>query len=105
MFQSLPVSQDGNARFGPIDENFKRQIDMLKQNRAQSMLPENIASQSNETPMRGHAPNLNHNDSIYQSSVNQSINSGLGLTPKRLATIDNPTGAGRKQAPFGNQTE
>ena len=44
MFQSLPVNQDGNARFGPIDENFKRQIDMLKQNRAQSMLPENIAS-------------------------------------------------------------
>ena len=52
---------------------------------------------------------LQHNDSIYQSSVNQSMNSGLGLTPKRL--IDNryeqsaAVANNRKAAPFGTQTE
>ena len=65
IMQSLPVDANGNARFGPIDENFKRQIDLLKQNRAQSMLPANIDTQSNETPLGGMNANVNHNDSIY----------------------------------------
>ena len=47
------------------------------------MLP---VSLEHETPLRGKVPgnHLQHNDSIYQSSVNHSMNSGLGLTPKRL---------------------
>ena len=48
---------------------------------------------------------MQHNDSIYQSEVNQSINSGLGLTPKRLVFENNiaqqATASQRKQAPFG----
>ena len=58
----------------------------------------------NETPMKGKMDALQHNDSIYQSSVNQSMNSGLGLTPKRL--IDNRYETNNKKAaPFGTQTE
>ena len=73
------METEKGARFSSIDVNFKRQIDMLKQNRAHSMIPDN------ETPQRGrNTGTLPHNDSIYQSEVNQSMNSGLGLTPKRM---------------------
>ena len=94
----MDQQSNGNARFSSIDVNFKRQIDMVKQTRAQSQLP------GDETPMKtkGGAA-LQHNDSIYQSSVNQSMNSGLGLTPKRL--IDNRYDPHKKAAPFGTQTE
>jgi len=37
MMATLPVQTDGrngNGRFGSIDVNFKRQIDLVKQNRA-----------------------------------------------------------------------
>ena len=44
--------------------------------------------------------NQKNNDSIYQSSVNQSMQSGFGLTPKRLQTIDMAGSAMRKMAPF-----
>ncbi len=80
MLQTLPVSategrNNGNGRFGSIDVNFKRQIDMMKQTRASSMLPANMGTNDNETPMKGgrNQPRLQHNDSIYQSSVNQSF--------------------------------
>ena len=80
---------------------------MLKQNRANSMLP---AMTDSETPQRGrNMGTLPHNDSIYQSEVNQSMNSGLGLTPKRMQFEQqqkSPRAGRHKGAPFGApQTE
>ena len=67
-----------------------------------------IAATEIETPQRGRI-NLVHNDSMYQSSVNQSVNSGLGLTPKRLTfenQVNNPHAKRRSAAPFGiSQTD
>jgi hypothetical protein len=80
MMQSLPADLNDNARFSSIDVNFKRQIDELKQNKLNnSSLPATMMTEDTT-----HNGNLQHNDSIYQSSVNQSMQSGYALTPKRL---------------------
>lgn len=84
---------NSNGHLGSIDVNFKRQIDALKaKTRADSSLPGTI--------MIDETRNQKNNDSIYQSSVNQSMQSGFGLTPKRLQTIDMAGSAMRKMAPF-----
>lgn len=96
-FTDIAGRDDGNGHFGSIDVNFKRQIDLLKQGKHHTL----AAASNVETPLRGQI-NLQHNDSIYQSSVNQSINSGLGITPQRIQFEGTYTGGKRRNgAPFG----
>ena len=69
-------------------------------------MPQQVDLVGDETPLMGGRLNTQHNDSIFQSSVNQSINSGLGLTPKRLVN-DKPSAPSPKvkMPPFGSVTD
>ena len=93
MMRTLPHDQTtsagvsgsgGNARFSSIDVNFKRQIDRLRQDRANSSLPATMMGD----PARQHTGRGGYNDSIYTQDVNGSMNSGFGLTPKRLQAAE-----------------
>lgn len=48
-FTDIGTQDDGNGRFGSIDVNFKRQIDLLKSHKNRTL----AVSSNVDTPMRG----------------------------------------------------
>ena len=92
---AMPGSINGN---GQMDGNFKRQIDQMKLNlNTHTQMTTHMGTEL-ETPVRGRMA-YPHNDSMYQSSVANSVGSGMGLTPK----IGDPIKGGKRRsaAPFG----
>lgn len=69
MMSNMPVALKSNGKFGTIDI-------MKLGNKA------HLKSHDIETPVRYRTNNQAHNDSIYQSDVNNSFHSGMGLTPQ-----------------------